>query len=121
MQKKILLIMNCYERESLVAAMIKDEVLKLKCVECRVRYWNRGINENDIYKFAPNIVMTFPLTILPLINLIARIKVICKSQIVSFVTEGYVNADTLDEKIWGGVLRVSPRIGRLLVCLGRGI
>lgn len=102
MQKKVLLIMNCYEREYLIAKMIKDELMKMKFVECRVMYWNRGILENDIYKFMPNVVMVFPPTILPLINLMARIKVICKSQIVSFVTEGYVNEDAIDEGGWGG-------------------
>lgn len=102
MSKKVLLIMNCYEREYLVAAMIKDKLKGMDSVECRIMYWNRGIYENDIYKYMPNIVMTFPLTILPLINLIARIKVICKSQVVSFVTEGYINPNTIDEERWGG-------------------
>lgn len=90
-KKKILLLMNCIEREQYIAEMIQDELLKNVSVECKILYWNLGINEREIWQFDPDVVMTFPLTMRPLINVIARIKVVCKSTIVSFVTEGFVD------------------------------
>lgn len=85
--------MNCYEREQFIAELIKDEILKIDGVECNILYWNRGISDKEIYRFAPNVLMTFPLTLLPLIKLVARIKLVCNPTVVSFVTEGYINFD----------------------------
>lgn len=83
--------MNCRERERYIAEMIQDELLKLGEVECKILYWNIGFRESDIWVFNPDVVMTFPLTARPVIVLIARIKIICKATIVSFVTEGFVD------------------------------
>ncbi len=110
MEKRILLLMNCKEREQFVAEMIKDELMKIEFVECRIIYWNMGICEKDIYIFNPNVVMTFPLTILPLVNLIARIKVVCKSTIVTFVTEGYINLDGINEDSIAGYYNFPPEL-----------
>lgn len=90
-KKKILLLMNCVEREQYIAEMIRDELLKMGHVECKILYWNLGVNEREIRRFDPDVVMTFPLTMRPLIRVIARIKLLCKSTVVSFVTEGFVD------------------------------
>jgi hypothetical protein len=110
MKKRILLLMNCYEREQYVAEMIQDELIKTGDVECKILYWNRGIRQKDIYCFNPNVLMTFPLKIRPLISLVARIKMICNPIVVTFETEGYINTDSNNERHFAGLYDFAPEL-----------
>ena len=97
--KKYLLLMNCFERENIIANLITERIKEEEQESSTwILYYDRGIDLVKIIEFNPDVVMTYPPTFMELVNILAIIKSICKSIVVEYPTEGYITDDESDDE-----------------------
>lgn len=107
--KRIVFVYSKYEREHWNIELIKQQLIQYKC-----KVYEIGVVEPDLLKkllhIRPQIVVTFPITILVQIEIFTIIKKLLGSIIVTFTTEGLLNFNDRNSiiKLWAGNYDYSP-------------
>lgn len=102
-KNNILILMSSFERDWVFTELVKKALVDIDpSVSVKVEFWSRGVDIDKVIAYKPSVVLCFPPTIQPLIELLALLKCMYGTHVLTFVTEGALPADRSNQDFYFG-------------------